>query len=157
MLDLIFLGPLLRHGRRPRGPLPYPLPHRFCWALRRDSHSAQTLSGDWLGHPYSQPCIRVLLAALLFHVWLPDVLFAPRRTLATATSTGGYSFRVIQYWNRVDFYSTKLLITSPDNATKVVVLDGDDNKSWSVPIAIDGGTRIARVTLSGGRTKDIQW
>ena len=89
--------------------------------------------------------------------WVPDILFAPHRTLATTASLGGYSFRVVQYWNRFDFYSTELHVTSPNNSTEVVTLDGDDNKSWSVPLAVNETNRVASVTLSGGRTKDIQW
>ena len=87
---------------------------------------------------------------LLIGVWLPDVVFAPRSTIAYKTLPSGYSFRVIQYWNRVDFYSTELHITFPDGRKQVHTLDGDDNKSWSVPMSVDESNRVVRVILSGG-------
>src|SRR5205814_9655969 len=51
---------------------------------------------------------------LLIGVWLPDVVFAPRSTIAYTKLPSGYTFRIVQYWNRVDFYSTELHIISPD-------------------------------------------
>ena len=94
---------------------------------------------------------------LCFHVWLPDVLFAPHRTLAATNSTDGHAFRVVQYWNRCDFYSTELHVTPPNAPTQVFTLDGDDFKTWNVPMAVNETTRVATVTLSEGRTKSIQW
>lgn len=94
---------------------------------------------------------------MVWGVWIPDMFFAPQRTLATATSPGGYSFRVVQYWNRVDLYSTELHVTSPASSTEIFTLDGDDSKSWSVPLAVNEASRVATVTLSGNRTKDIRW
>src|SRR5215203_6063256 len=76
---------------------------------------------------------------LLIGVWLPDVVFAPRRTLAYEKLPSGYTFSVVQYWNRVDFYSTELHIVSPDARNAVHVLDGDDSKSWSLPMSVDPG------------------
>ena len=88
-------------------------------------------------------------------VWIPD-FFGTTRTLATATSSTGYSFRVTQAWGS-DFYTTTLYITAPDGHTTDPILDGDDSKSWSVPIALDESNRIATVTLGGGRPKAIHW
>lgn len=97
------------------------------------------------------------LLGLLVGVWLPDVMFAPRRTIASASLTNGYNFRVIQYWNRVDFYSTELHVTGPDGRPEVHTLDGDDNKSWSVPISVDEQRRVVSVTLGGGRVKTVKY
>lgn len=94
---------------------------------------------------------------LLVGIWLPDVVSAPRRTLAEHRSTDGYSFRVIQFWNRIDFYSTHLHVTAPDGSTEVFVLDGDDRKSWHLPLVINEQNRTATVTLSGDRVRRVKW
>ena len=44
-------------------------------------------------------------------------------------------FEVIQYWNRSDFYNTELTHTDPAGRETRHVLDGDDSKSWRVPIS----------------------
>jgi hypothetical protein len=90
-------------------------------------------------------------------VWLPDIISAPRKNLAEQTLTSGYQFRVVQYWNRIDFYSTELRVASPDGRTQVHTLDGDDEKSWRLPLVIDEANRTATVTLSGGRSRKIEW
>jgi hypothetical protein len=90
-------------------------------------------------------------------IWLPDVVFAPRSTIAYAKLPSGYTFRVIQYWNRVDFYSTELHIVSPDGREQEHTLDGDDNKSWRVPMQIDESNRAVLVTLGGGRKKQVSY
>jgi hypothetical protein len=98
-----------------------------------------------------------LLMPLLAGVWLPDVFFARKHTLASHTLTNGYSFRVVQYWNRVDFYTTELHVTTPDGSTEVHVLDGDDSKSWRLPLLVDQYRRTATVTLGGGRVRTVEW
>jgi hypothetical protein len=94
---------------------------------------------------------------LLIGVWLPDVISAPERTLAEQRLASGHSFRVMQYWNRVDFYSTELRITSPDGSTETHTLDGDDSKSWRLPLVIDEQRHTATVTLSCGRARKVEW
>jgi len=142
MLDLIFLSPLLLL-------IVVALAIRFR-ILRRPFQAT-----GW--------AILTLGVAVSFYlplclgVWLPDVLFAPHRTLAATTSPTGYAFRVVQYWNRVDFYSTQLHVTPPNAPAKVFTLEGDDSKSWTVPLSVNEGNRMASITLSGGRTKNIQW
>ena len=141
MLELIFLSPLL-------GVLAGALIARF--AVRRRPFAAR----GW--------AIVVALAVGAFFlplaagVWIPDFI-GTTRTLATATSSSGYSFRVTQVWNYCDFYTSSLYITAPNGSISNPYLDGDDSKSWSVPIAIDEQNRIATVTLSGGRAKTFQW
>lgn len=98
-----------------------------------------------------------LFLPLLMGVWLPDVFFGGTRTLASASLTNGYTFRVVQYWNHVDFYSTELHVTSPDGRTEVHTLDGDDAKSWRVPLTVDEPSRVASVTLGGDRPRKVNW
>lgn len=107
--------------------------------------------------------IAVGSALLLFHlalltgVWLPDVFSGARHTLAAATLPSGHSFRVLQYWNHGDFYSTELLVQSPDGHSKTYLLDGDDAKSWRVPLRVEEPTRTAVVTLGGNRECTVHW
>jgi len=101
--------------------------------------------------------VLVLLLPLLIGVWLPDAFFGGTRTLASVSLTNGYTFRVVQYWNHVDFYSTELHVTTPDGHTEIHTLDGDDAKSWRVPLTVDEPGRVASVTLSGGRLRTVNW
>jgi hypothetical protein len=94
---------------------------------------------------------------MLIGIWLPDVISAPEHTLAKQQLANGYSFQVIQYWNRCDFYSTELRVTSPNGSTEVFTLDGDDSKSWRLPLTVDEQHHTATVILSGGRTKKVDW
>ena len=50
-------------------------------------------------------CVAIaFILPLGWGAWLPDLLFAPHRTIAAVTTPSGHSFRVVQYWNRFDFY-----------------------------------------------------
>ena len=95
--------------------------------------------------------------ALLVGVWLPDIVFAPRSTLSYTNLPSGYTFRVVQYWNRADFYSTELHITAADGRQEMHTLDGDDSKSWKAPMSIDESNRIVVVTLGRGRLKKVSY
>jgi hypothetical protein len=99
----------------------------------------------------------VLGLPLLIGIWLPDVISAPEHTLAEQRLASGHSFRVIQYWNRCDFYNTELLHTSPDGAVETHVLDADDSKSWRVPLVVDEAHKTVTVTLGGSRVKKVDW
>ena len=101
--------------------------------------------------------LALLCLPLLIAVWLPDVIFAPRHILAEKHLASGYSFQVIQYWNRCDFYSTDLLVTSPDGRPEIHMLDGDDGKSWRLPMAVDEERRTFTVNLGFGRVKKVDW
>lgn len=101
--------------------------------------------------------IAILGVPLLVGVWLPDLICAPRQIIAEQRLASGHSFCVIQYWNRGDFYNTELLHISPDGSRKTDVLDGDDRKSWSVPLVIDEQNKTVAITLSGGRLKKLDW
>ena len=84
-------------------------------------------------------------------------MFAPKTTIAYATTPSGYTFRVIQYWNRVDFYSTELHVISPVGSVEVHILDGDDSKSWTVPMKVDQSNRVVSVMLGGGRERKVRF
>ena len=99
----------------------------------------------------------IFVLPLFVGIWLPDVFFAPQNTLAERRLASGHSFRVIQYWNHGDFYNTELLHFFPDGTAATNVLDGDDNKSWFVPLVIDEQQKTVTVTLSGGRLKTVNW
>jgi hypothetical protein len=94
---------------------------------------------------------------LLIGIWLPDVISAPQHTLAERRLASGHVFQVVQYWNRIDFYSTELRVTSPDGSTETHTLDGDDSKSWRLPLVIDEQHHTATVTLGGGRARKVDW
>lgn len=141
MLELIFLSPLLAVvagallarfavRRRPLAPL--------SWAV------------------VAALAVGAFVLPLAVGVWIPDFI-GTTRTLAIATSSTGYSFRVSQVWNYCDFYSTTLYITAPDGSVTEAYLDGDDEKSWRVPITLDVSNRIATVILSGERPRPIHW
>jgi len=99
----------------------------------------------------------LFILPLLIGVWLPDVISAPEHTLAEQRLASGHSFRVVQYWNRVDFYSTELRVTSPGGSTETHRLDGDDSKSWRLPLVVDEQRQTATVTLGGGRVRKVDW
>jgi hypothetical protein len=89
-------------------------------------------------------------------VWLPDIFtFGSPHTLTRVSGRSGAIYEVIQYWNYVDFYTTELRITSADGMKKVIELDCDDQKSWTVPLDVDELAWVATVTLSGQRTMTI--
>lgn len=90
-------------------------------------------------------------------VWPPDVVSLQTNTLATAKSPDGHVFRVFQYWNRVDFYSTELHVTGPDGRVVVHTLDGDDAKTWQVPILVDSNSRTVSVRLRDSREVAVKW
>jgi len=99
----------------------------------------------------------LFVLGLLIGAWLPDIVFAPRKTLAKEVLANGQSFEVIQYWNRSDFYSTELYIASPDGFVQMVTLDGDDAKSWRVPMRVDEENRTVTVTLGWDRIKRVSY
>ena len=97
----------------------------------------------------------VFLLPLAIGIWIPDVFASTPRTLAAAKLADGGELRVVQYWNHVDFYTTELWHTSPAGSRDVRVLDGDDCKSWCVPLVVDSLNQTVSVTLCGGRQKTV--
>jgi hypothetical protein len=100
-------------------------------------------------------CAGVFVPPLLIGVWLPDVVFVPRSVLAERRSPDGEVVRVIQYWNRVDFYSTELHYIPTTGLSIVSTLDGDDYKHWHVPLAVDWKKKQAKVILGHGRLRTV--
>lgn len=99
----------------------------------------------------------LVLGPLAFGVWVPDIVMGKRRTIAEQTFPDGRVFRVEQYWNGVDFYTTEFVLTGPGEERFASQLDGDDRKSWRVPMTVNVEERTAAVTLRGGRTKVVYW
>ena len=123
------------------------------------------LSMRWL--PYSRSVFSWLLVGVLVPttiawplvcgVWPPDIFtLGSSRTLVEITGPSGTKYRVAQYWNHLDFYTTELRVTLADTRNKVIELDGDDQKSWSVPLTVDEVGDIVTVGLSGHRTKKVR-
>lgn len=105
-------------------------------------------------------CVLIAFPVFLFCafvVWPPDIFTGSRHTIARLTLTNGETFTVIQYWNHSDFYSTELHHYFPDGHVTVDTLDGDDAKSWSVPIRVDEQGRVVTVTLSGHRQRTVSY
>jgi len=50
-----------------------------------------------------------------------------------------------------------LRVTSPDGSTETHTLDGDDSKSWRLPLVIDEQRHTATVTLGGSRVRKVDW
>lgn len=101
--------------------------------------------------------ITLLGLPLVIGIWLPDVFIPSQHTLARQNLPSGHSFRVIQYWNHVDFYNTELIHRFPDGSIEQHVLDGDDSKSWRVPLSVDESQKVITVTLGGNRVRKVTW
>jgi hypothetical protein len=92
-----------------------------------------------------------------FVVWPPDIFTGAHHTVATCSLSNGHSFAVVQYWNHIDFYSTELHHRFPDGHVAVETLDGDDAKSWRIPITVDVQKQVVTVILSGHRVKTVSY
>ena len=104
----------------------------------------------------------LVLAAAFFlplaiGIWVPDIVYAKKHIIAYAENSTGHTFSVIQYWNRCDFYNTELIHTTPDGKKQITVLDGDDNKSWQVPISVDEANEKVIIVLANNRKKIIYY
>jgi len=97
-----------------------------------------------------------ILLPLTQGVWIPDFTGIPR-TLGQATSAKGERFKVVQYWNHVDFYTTEVQITKTDGSTSVVVIDGDANRNRDAAIALDEFGRMAMVEVDGKGYPAFDW
>ena len=99
----------------------------------------------------------LLLLPLWQGVWLPDIFSGQVRTLAATKLANKIEFRVVQYWNYEDFYTTELWLTLPDDRKSRLCLDADDSKTWQVPMSVDVANRTVCITLSGSRYKTVDW
>ena len=94
-----------------------------------------------------------LLAAVVWFapqwlgVWPPDVASPRVHVLATAASSAGDRFQVVQYWNRGDFYTTELEHLAPDGSFTVQQIDWDDDKRWASEIRVSDQDGKAYVTF----------
>jgi hypothetical protein len=98
-----------------------------------------------------------LILPLQIGIWLPDALFGTKRTLANQRLSSGHSFRVVQYWNRQDYYNTELIHTFPDGRVVTDVLDSDAHKTWHAGLAVDEGFHRATVTIRDYGTISVRW
>jgi hypothetical protein len=80
-------------------------------------------------------------------VWLPDVVSNQKHTLAEQVLPNGHSFRVVQYWNHGDFYTTEFQHSFPDGSATTTVLDGDDRKRWSAVLEVNADQNTASVSF----------
>jgi hypothetical protein len=101
--------------------------------------------------------IAALLLPLSIGIWLPDVFVGRQSILAESKIDSSITFRVVQYWNHVDFYTTELHILHPSGSLEKRNLDDDDDKTWSVPLVIDPRQRTATITLKGNRVRTVHW
>jgi hypothetical protein len=99
----------------------------------------------------------ILILPLGVGVWSPDVLCGGSHTIASQRLGDGSEFRVVQYWNHVDFYTTELRRIFPDGHHESWVLDGDDRKRWRIPLTVDESARTVSVPQEGATSKTIKW
>jgi hypothetical protein len=99
----------------------------------------------------------LLCLPLAIGVWLPDVFVARSPTIASLRLSDGSEFRVVQYWNHFDFYTTELRHIFPDGPQQTWVLDGDDHKRWRIPLTVDENARTVFVPHQGANLKTIKW
>lgn len=83
-------------------------------------------------------------------------LFGRRRMLALQRTPDGHTFRVLQYWNGIDFYTTELQRQSPQGELTIVGLDADDDRREAVPLSVDERKHTASVQM-GKETVNIIW
>ena len=88
---------------------------------------------------------------------LSDVLdlFGRRRTLALQRLPDGHTFRILQYWNGIDFYTTELQHQSPNGVVTTVCLDADDRRE-TVPLSVDERQHTASIQ-TGRETAGVKW
>jgi hypothetical protein len=99
----------------------------------------------------------ILLLPLRVGVWSPDVLSGRSHLIASQRLSDGSEFRVVQYWNHFDFYTTELRHVFPDGHDESWVLDGDDRKRWWIPLNVDESARTVSVPHEIPDAKTIKW
>jgi len=99
----------------------------------------------------------LFFAPLLIGIWLHDIVLRRPHTLATENLPNGDSFRIIQYWNNIDFYNTEFLHITPDGTTNTTILDGDDKKQWRGVLRVNPSNRTATIILEGDGIRTLNW
>jgi len=85
----------------------------------------------------------VLVASASKIVWLPDIWFAPHRVLASMSLKDGSNIKVVEFWNRCDFYTVELQHITMAGETNSVVIDPDSPKVWFCKLRADDKGRVA--------------
>ncbi|MFT3989783.1 MAG: hypothetical protein QM680_00090 [Luteolibacter sp.] len=88
------------------------------------------------------------LAPLAMGVWLPDFTGKPQ-ILGRTNSADGQTFEVIQFWNRVDFYTTELVVTPAVGPPRRIAIDGDAAKGWNATISLNETQKTASIRVDG--------
>jgi hypothetical protein len=91
-------------------------------------------------------------------VWPPDIFSGKVSILASAKSNSGAQFRVVQFFNGYESYTTQLEQINVEGATDVVVIDGDAFKYWSCSIdVIENDEKLVVSFPSSGRKLEYYW
>jgi hypothetical protein len=77
----------------------------------------------------------ILVAFICYFIWPPDILSRRAILLASAESTDGERFKIVQFWS-YDFYTTRIEQISPDGSVNIAVVDCDDIKQWSCRVQV---------------------
>jgi hypothetical protein len=82
----------------------------------------------------------VLALALMFAIsrliWIPDLWRQGRRVVHAFEDRDGNKYQVMEWWNRVDFYSVEFVHSCSNGATHTALIDSDASKWWSCEIAL---------------------
>ncbi len=90
---------------------------------------------------------------LLIGIWIPDAVTQNVNVLSEKTLSSGSVVKVIQCWNKKDFYNTELVQVDSDGEQRYVVLDYDDSKHWSVDLEVSG--HVATIDFADSIPKEI--
>ncbi len=100
--------------------------------------------------------LAALLLPLIIGVWLPDILLGQQRVLAEQTLPTDQTYRVVQYWNYVDFYTTELRVLNADGSRQRCIIDGDDNLHFAADLALgDAPAAASRPVTVSYRREEI--
>jgi len=89
--------------------------------------------------------IAPILVWLSYYVNPIDVVLANEHILAEYELENGDVVSLIQFWNRVDFYTTKLKRIDSEGNLYEQDLDGDDAKIWHATITLDPNGYVLNV------------
>jgi hypothetical protein len=94
----------------------------------------------------------ILLWAGLYYyvgVWPPDIGSDRVALLASAESSDGHRFKIVQFWGD-DFYTTRVEHTEPDGTVRTAVIDSDDRKQWRCAVDVVEREKKLVIHLSDG-------
>lgn len=96
--------------------------------------------------------IAPILVWLSYYINPIDVIFANEHFLAEYELEGGDVVSLIQFWNRGDFYTTKLKRIDSEGNLYEDVIDPDDSKIWRADITLDTDGYTLLVDTNGSPT-----